>query len=129
LTPLRYGPARRCDAPIFRPITKVRHLFEEIRRRGYTGSFSNLARFLAPWRSGAPSVDDDEQEALAPVRVRTLDPMTGRAISPLTAAALCVIGQMTARQAASVDTLKAGSTEFTIMGRLAMQFRDPMRRW
>ena len=86
-------------------ITKVRHLFEEIRRRGYTGSFSHLARFLAPWRSGAPSLDDDEQEALAPVRVRTLDAMTGRAISPLTAAALCVKprGQMTARQAASVS--------------------------
>ena len=110
-------------------ITKVRHLFEEIRRRGYTGSFSHLARFLAPWRSGAPSLDDDEQEALAPVRVRTLDPMTGRAISPLTAAALCVKprGQMTARQAASVDALKAGSAEFTTMRRLAMQFRGVLR--
>jgi transposase len=110
-------------------ITKVRHLFEEIRRRGYTGSFSHLARFLAPWRSGAPSADDDEQEALAPVRLRTLDPMTGRAISPLTAAALCVKprGQMTARQAASVDALKAGSAEFTIMRRLAMQFRGLLR--
>ena len=105
-------------------ITKVRHLFEEIRRRGYTGSFSHLARFLAPWRSGAPSLDDDEQEALAPVRMRTLDAMTGRAISPLTAAALCVkpCGQMTARQAASVDALKAGSAEFTTMRRLAMHF-------
>ena len=110
-------------------ITKVRHLFEEIRRRGYTGSFSHLARFLAPWRSGAPSLDDDEQEALAPVRVRTLDAMTGRAISPLTAAALCVKprGQMTARQAASVDALKAGSAEFTTMRRLAMQFRGVLR--
>ena len=29
-------------------ITKVRHLFAEIRRRGYTGSFSHLARFLSP---------------------------------------------------------------------------------
>lgn len=110
-------------------ITKVRHLFDEIRRRGYTGSFSHLARFLAPWRSGAPSLDNDEQEALAPVRVRTLDPMTGRAISPLTAAALCVKprGQMTARQAASVDALKAGSAEFTTMRRLAMQFRGLLR--
>jgi hypothetical protein len=110
-------------------ITKVRHLFEEIRRRGYTGSFSHLARFLAPWRSGAPSLDDDEQEALAPVRMRTLDAMTGRAISPLTAAALCVkpCGQMTARQAASVDALKAGSAEFTTMRRLAMQFRGVLR--
>ncbi len=57
-------------------ITKVRHLFAEIRRRGYTGSFSHLARFLAPWRSGEPFLDGDqkmhaEQEELAPVRVRT----------------------------------------------------------
>jgi transposase len=110
-------------------ITKVRHLFEEIHRRGYTGSFSHLARFLAPWRSGAPPLDDDEQETLAPVRARTLDPMTGRAISPLTAAALCVKprGQMTARQAASADALKAGSAEFTTMRRLAMQFRGLLR--
>ena len=69
-------------------ITKVRHLFAEIRHRGYTGSFSHLARFLAPWRSGEPSLEGDEQEEPAPVRVRTLDPMTGRVISPLTAAAL-----------------------------------------
>ena len=29
-------------------ITKVRHLFAEIRHRGYTGSFSRLARSLQP---------------------------------------------------------------------------------
>ena len=65
------------------------------------------------------------------MRVRTLDPMTGRVISPLTAAALCVRprGQMTARQVANVDVLKAASAEFTAMRRLAMRFRDPMRRW
>ena len=49
--------------------------------------------------------------------------MTGRGISPLTAAALCVKprGQMTARQVANVDALKAASAEFTAMrrGRLA----------
>jgi hypothetical protein len=28
--------------------TKVRHLFFDIRHRGYTGSYSHLARFLAP---------------------------------------------------------------------------------
>jgi Transposase len=80
-------------------------------------------------RSKSVVLDDDEQEALAPVRVRTLDAMTGRAISPLTAAALCVKprGQMTARQAASVDALKAGSAEFTTMRRLAMQFRGVLR--
>ena len=110
-------------------ITKVRHLFAEIRHRGYTGSFSHLARFLAPWRSGEPSHEGDEQEEPAPVRVRTLDPMTGRVISPLTTAALCVKprGQMTARQVANVDALKAASAEFTAMRRLAMRFRGLLR--
>lgn len=105
-------------------ITKVRHLFAEIRHRGYTGSFSHLARFLAPWRGGEPSIEGNEQEERVSVRVRTLDPMTGRVISPLTAAALCVKprGQMTARQIANVDALKAASAEFTAMRRLAMRF-------
>jgi transposase len=110
-------------------ITKVRHLFAEIRHRGYTGSFSHLARFLAPWRSGEPSLRDAEQEEPAPVRVRMLDPMTGRVISPLTTAALCVKprGQMTARQVANVDALKAASADFTAMRRLAMRFRGLLR--
>jgi transposase len=115
-------------------ITKVRHLFAEIRHRGYTGSYSHLARFLAPWRSREPSFDGDEQvgaeqEEPAPVRVRTLDPMTGCAISPLIAAALCVKprGQMTARQVANVDALKAASAEFTAMRHLAMRFRGLLR--
>ena len=76
--------------------TKVRHLFSDTRHRGYTGSYSHLARFLAPWRSSSsPSGEAGErlssdEEAPAPPHVRTLDPMTGRQISPLTAAALCV---------------------------------------
>jgi transposase len=55
--------------------------------------------------------------------------MTGRAISPLTAAALCVKprGQMTARQVANVDALKAASAEFTAMRHLAMRFRGLLR--
>ena len=55
--------------------------------------------------------------------------MTGRVISPLTAAALCVKprGQMTARQVANVDALKAASAEFTAMRRLAMRFRGLLR--
>jgi hypothetical protein len=97
--------------------TKVRHLISDIRHRGYTGSFSHLARFLAPWRSGSsPSGEAGErpssdEEAPAPPHVRTLDPTTGRQISPLTAAALCVKprGQMTDRQKLNVDALKAAS--------------------
>ena len=110
-------------------ITKVRHLLAEIRNRGYTGSFSHLARFLAPWRRRRPLPDAAKQEEIAPVLVRTIDPMTGRVISPLTAAALCVKprGQMTARQIANVDALKAASTEFSAMRRLAMRFQGLLR--
>jgi DNA-binding FrmR family transcriptional regulator len=32
-------------------------LLAVIRQRGYTGSYSHLARFLAPWRNTAPSLD------------------------------------------------------------------------
>jgi transposase len=70
-----------------------------------------------------------DEEAPAPPVMRTLDPMTGRQISPLTAAALCVKprGQMTARQIANVDALKAASAEFTTMRALAMRFRGLLR--
>jgi hypothetical protein len=110
--------------------TKVRHLFSDIRHRGYTGSYSHLARFLAPWRNSSPSGNASEpsaldQEAHTPPQVRTLDPMTGRQISSLTAAALCVKprGGMTARQIINVDALNAASADFTTMCALAMHFR------
>jgi hypothetical protein len=115
--------------------TKVRHLFSDIRHRGYTGSYSHLAGFLAAWRgNNSPSGNASEpssldQEAHAPPVMRTLDPMTGRQISPLTAAALCVKprGQMTARQIINVDALKAASADFTTMRALAMRFRGLLR--
>jgi transposase len=114
--------------------TKVRHLFSDIRRRGYTGSFSHLARFVAPWRQ-ASSVKNgvaehlSDEDSPAPPRLRALDPMTGRQISPLTAAALCVKprGLMTERQLASVDVLKAASTDFCTMRHLAMRLRGLLR--
>jgi hypothetical protein len=55
--------------------------------------------------------------------------VTGRQISPLTAAALCVKprSQMTARQIINVDALKAASAAFTTMRALAMRFRGLLR--
>jgi hypothetical protein len=132
-TPEYYGALlARCWA---KGITKVRFLFAEIRKHGYTGSYSHLARFLAPWRSTRPPADGLvgqpplEHEAPAPPRMPTLDPMTGRQISPLAAAALCVKprGQMTPRQIVNVDALKAASGEFTTMRQLAMRFRGLLR--
>ena len=38
-------------------VTAGRSLFAEIRQRGYTGSYSHLARFLAPWRNAAKPLD------------------------------------------------------------------------
>jgi transposase len=56
--------------------------------------------------------------------------MTGRRISPLVAAALCIKPrrQMTARQIVNVDALQAASAEFTTMRHLAMRFRGLLRR-
>jgi hypothetical protein len=111
--------------------TKVRHLFSDIRHRGYTGSYSHLARFLAPWRGSGPSGNGPsaDHEAPAPVPLHVIDPMTGCRISPLVAAALCIKprGQMTTRQIVNVDALKSASVEFTTMRRLAMRFRGLLR--
>ena len=113
--------------------TKIRHLFSDIRHRGYTGSFSNLARFVAPWRVGTSGNTADpcgsDEEALEPSNLRTLDPTSGRQISPITAAFLCVKprGQMTPSQIANLNALKAASTDFVVMRQLALRLRGLLR--
>ena len=69
--------------------TKIRHLHSDIRYRGYTGSIviwrvSSLRDAAACHWVGIARVSSD-QEAPVPPRVRTLDPMTGRQISPIMA--------------------------------------------
>lgn len=56
-------------------------------------------------------------------------PMTGRQISPFTAASLCMMprGRMTERQLDNVDVLKAAPTDFCIMRHLAMRLRGRLR--
>jgi hypothetical protein len=75
-------------------VTAVKSLLAEICQRGYAGSHSHLARFLAPWRKAIPSTamvsassySPPENEAAIPPPMAALDPMTGRKISSLTAA-------------------------------------------
>ena len=109
--------------------TKVRHLFSDIRHRGYTGSYSHLAGFLAPWRKAAVKHGTPDYDVPAPPPVRAMDPMTGRHISSVTAAALCVKprGQMTDRQLANIDVLKLASPDFCTMRQLAMRLRGLLR--
>ena len=103
-----------------------RRLFQEIKARGYTGSFSNLERLSAKWRN-------PKHKATRPVptvpRARPVDPATGRSISPIVAAALCIKprGLLTANQAAKVDALKRDWPEFAAMRRLAMRFRGVLK--
>jgi len=103
-----------------------RRLFQEIEARGYTGSFSNLERLLAKWRSPKRKI---AQPALSAPRAQAVDPATGRSISPIVAAALCVKprGLLTSAQAVKVDALKSEWLDFAAMRRLAMRFRGIVR--
>ena len=101
-------------------------LFHEVKVRGYTGSISNLERLLAKWRRPAGKVMRPAP-TIGPVRV--FDPDSGRLISPIIAAALCVKprGLLTNNQAAKVDALKSEWREFATMRGLAMRFRGILR--
>ena len=103
-----------------------RRLFQEIKARGYTGSFSNLERLLAKWRNPKRKVARPAPPAL---RAQAVDPATGRLISPIVAAALCVKprGLLTHSQEAKVDALKSEWPEFAAMRGLAMRFRGLLR--
>jgi hypothetical protein len=61
--------------------------------------------------------------------VRTTDPATGRLISPIVAAALCVKarGLLSDNQAAKVDALKSCWPDFAAMRQLAIRFRGLLR--
>jgi transposase len=99
-----------------------RRLFQEIKARGYTGSFSNLERLRAKWRN--PKRKTTRTASIVP-SPQPLDPATGRSISPIVAAALCIKprGLLTVNQAAKVDAMKKDWPEFATMRRLAMRFR------
>ncbi len=103
-----------------------RRLFQEIKARGYTGSFSNLERLLAKWRN--PKRKTTRAAPIVP-RPQPLDPATGRSISPIIAAALCIKprGLLTVSQAAKVDGMKKDWPEFSTMRRLAMLFRGMLK--
>ena len=104
-------------------------LFTEIKRLGYTGCYTHLARFVAGWRRGTSDEGGETKQRATPITPLPRDPTTGRPLSPLTAAALCIKPRplLTKPQATTVDALKAASSEFAVMRRLAMRFRGILR--
>jgi transposase len=103
-------------------------LMEEIQELGYTGCFSYLARFLAPWRktSTAPLATIPTAD-VAPL-VLAHQPLC-RQISPQVAAALLgkLRPQMTAEQENTVDVLKQTCPGYAVMRSLVMGFRTILR--
>jgi hypothetical protein len=104
-----------------------RRLFQEIKARGYIGSFSNLERLLAKWRN--PKRKAARTAATIVLNPMPVDPATGRLISPIVAAGLCIKprGLLTDNQAAKVDVIKKDWPEFAAMRRLAMRFRGMLK--
>jgi hypothetical protein len=103
-----------------------RRLFQEIKARGHTGSFSNLERLLAKWRNRKRKTVKAASTVPNPPPV---DPATGRSISRIVAAALCLKprGLLTANQAAKIDVMNKDWPEFSAMRRLAMRFRGLLK--
>jgi len=134
--PQRNGAAPRTSSPRYfeeylarrwaEGCVRGRRLFQEVKARGYTGSFSNLERLLAKWRNPKRKTP---RSALPTLRTPAVDRATGRLISPIVAAALCVKprGTLTSAQAATVDALKSEWPEFATMRRLVMRFRGILR--
>jgi len=104
--------------------TMGRDLLAELRPRGYTGSLTNLQRFLNPWRR-AQFLAIAGLPAPRPTAPRNEPP----AVPPIAAAALCIKprGQLTEEQATKVDMLKAASAEFASMRGLVMRFRGILK--
>ena len=124
--PLRNASAPKASSPRYfedylsrrwaQRCVRGRRLLQEIKARGYTCSFSNLERLLAKWRTPKREV---ARPALAAPRTQPVDPATGRLISPIVAAALCVKprGLLTSAQAAKVDVMKSEWPDFAAMRR------------
>jgi len=103
-----------------------RKLLIEVRKQGYTGSFSHLERLLSKWRHttstpAAPVEKPDTHHVPAVTAIPS--------VPPIAASILCMKprAQLTQREAAKVDSLKESLPNFAVMRRLAMRFRGILR--
>lgn len=105
-----------------------RHLFHDLKNRGYTGSRPNLERLLKEWRNPEQHKLNEEPLEL-PVFEPVRDPDTGRKISSDLAATLCIKprSKLSESQARKVEALKRGCEPFSPMRGLAMRFNGILR--
>src|SRR5208283_5964819 len=85
-----------------------RTLFAEIRKLGYVGCYSGLAKLLPPWRQPKPETERAISALAEAMQFEVTTPTGSRQLSPQVAAALLskVRTELTSHQAQIVDTLQ-----------------------
>ena len=106
-----------------------RTLFAEIRKLGYVGCYSGLAKFISTWREAKA---ENCRSIPAFPATSQLEPAIwrgSRQLSPQVAAALLskARGELTSQQAQIVDTLKRQCPGFAVMRKLVFSFRAILR--
>jgi hypothetical protein len=117
-----------------------RMLFDEIRAVGYRGTYKSLQKLVSPWRVGNTTFESHASVPTRPTVAAAVgttstppspstDP-TARQISPQIAAALLAKPrpELTARQGAIVDALKADCPGYAVMRPLMLGFRSLLRQ-
>ena len=106
-----------------------RTLLAEIRKLGYVGCYSGLAKFLSPWRQ--PKAETRRTVSAFPdaPQLETTTLTGSRQLSPQVAAALLskARAELTSEQAQIVDTLKRQCPGFAVMRKLVFSFRAILR--
>jgi hypothetical protein len=97
-----------------------RTLLAEIRKLGYVGCYSGLAKFLSPWRQAKAETRRSIPAFPAASQLEPAISMGSRQLSPQVAAALLskVRAEMTSQQAQIVDALKRQCPGFAVMRKL-----------
>lgn len=120
-----------------------RMLFDEIRARGYGGTYKSLHTLVSPWRLGNLAFEAHASLPLCPTPASTpmadatstptspLHPdAAARQVAPHIAVALLTKprAELTVRQAEVVDALKVGCPGYALMRSLMLAFRSILRQ-
>ena len=106
-----------------------RTLLAEIRKLGYVGCYSGLAKFLSPWRQPKAETRRAIFAFPDPSQLELTISTGSRQLSPQIAAALLskARAELTSQQARIVDTLKRQCPGFAVMRKLVFSFRAILR--